>query len=436
MLRLWLVLATCFLISGGYWYWALKLYAPANAARVLASGRPIGNHSDLYPRWLGSRELLLHGRDPYGSEVTRDIQIGFYGRPLDPQKPTDPVQRESFVYPLYTVFLLAPVIFMPFSGAVVVFRWLLLASIALSVPLWMRALGLRPRALVVLSAMLLSVSSPPALLEYFQQNLTALAVLFIAAAAAAVVRDWLIPAGIFLALATIKPDVTTAMILWFLLWAASRFKDRGSLILSFGITLMLLVVAAEFSLHGWIASFVTALREYPTYGTDPSILEVLLPLPLARLLTAILAFSALGLCWRWRRASPASSRFALALAWVGSVTLVVLPKLAAYNQILLLPALLLLAASYRKISTLGLLPRALTKAAFLCAAWLWTTAAALSLFTILRSPIRSDAVTRVPDYTSLALTPLTLTALIAVTFAIRDRGADPKSVEVLHWSSP
>lgn len=429
---LWLVLASSLLISGGYWYWALNLYAPANATRVLASGRPVGNHSDLYPRWLGSRELLLHGRDPYSSEVTRDIQIGFYGRPLDPQRPTDPIQRESFVYPLYTVFLLAPVIFMPFSEAVLIFRWLLLASMALSVPLWMRALGLRPRALVVLSAMSLCVSSPPALFEYFQQNLTALAVLFIAGAAAAVVSDWLIPAGILLALATIKPDVTAAMILWFLLWAAASFRRRGPLIVSFGITLMLLAMAAELCLHGWIGSFITALREYPSYGTDPSILAVLFPLSLARILTAVLIFSAVGLCWRWRRASPASRCFALALAWVGSVTLVVLPKLAAYNQILLLPALLLLAASYNKIRTLGLLPRALTKAAFVCVAWFWTTASALSLITVLYSPIRPDALTRVPDYTSLALAPLTLIALIAVTLGIRDPGAGTTSSEILH----
>ncbi|MGD1006096.1 MAG: hypothetical protein ABR980_02565, partial [Ignavibacteriaceae bacterium] len=34
-------------------------------------------NSDLYPRWLGSREALLHHRDPYGADVTREIQTGF-----------------------------------------------------------------------------------------------------------------------------------------------------------------------------------------------------------------------------------------------------------------------------------------------------------------------------------------------------------------------
>jgi len=52
--------------------------------------RPRGNLSDLYPRWLGARELLLHGRDPYSPEITREIQRGYYGRELDSSRPNDP----------------------------------------------------------------------------------------------------------------------------------------------------------------------------------------------------------------------------------------------------------------------------------------------------------------------------------------------------------
>ena len=59
--------------------------------------------SDLYPRWLGARELLLHHRDPYSPEVTREIQIGYYGRPLDPSRPQDPRDQQGFAYPAYVV---------------------------------------------------------------------------------------------------------------------------------------------------------------------------------------------------------------------------------------------------------------------------------------------------------------------------------------------
>src|ERR1700683_986511 len=36
--------------------------------------------TDLYPRWYGARELLLHHRDPYSADVTREIQLAYEGR--------------------------------------------------------------------------------------------------------------------------------------------------------------------------------------------------------------------------------------------------------------------------------------------------------------------------------------------------------------------
>ena len=48
---------------------------PYQRRDAAAKDRPRGNLSDLYPRWLGARELLLNGRDPYGPEITREIQL-------------------------------------------------------------------------------------------------------------------------------------------------------------------------------------------------------------------------------------------------------------------------------------------------------------------------------------------------------------------------
>ena len=67
-----------------------------------------GNLSDLYPRWLGTKELLLRGRDPYSAEITADIQKGFYGRLLNPADPDDITDEERLAYPLFIIFLLAP----------------------------------------------------------------------------------------------------------------------------------------------------------------------------------------------------------------------------------------------------------------------------------------------------------------------------------------
>jgi hypothetical protein len=425
-LRIWLLPLTCVFIACTYWYWAARIYAPANSAVAVASGRPLGNNSDLYPRWLGTRELLLHGRNPYSSDVTRDIQIGFYGRPLDPRNPLDPIAQQSFVYPLYTFLLLAPTASWPFPLVVLVFQWLLLSAIALSVPLWMEALGVCARPAVRLSAMLLAISSAPAVWEYFQQNLTALIVFFLAAAAAAVYRNRLGLAGALLAIATMKPDVTTLMIVWFLLWAASAWNHRSRLIWSFAATLMALVLIAEAFSPGWIGNFFVALREYPSYGTGPSILEVLLPSSLAKLLSLLVLFSLAGICWRRRHAIPGSVEFGTALAWGATATLVVIPKLAAYNEVLLIPAVGFLAAQSRQISGLGLFPRALLKATFACLLWPWITAPLLAIRPIWFSATNGVAATRVPDYTSAALAPMMLLALIAISSATRgDRKNNP-----------
>src|SRR5579864_506196 len=141
----WLGLAASLVVAFGVWHWAENILIPANTTQALAKGVPIGNNSDLYPRWLGGREVLLHHRDPYAADVTREIQTGFFGRPLDPSKPSDPPFQESFVYPLYVVFLLTPTLTLRFATVQLIFRWLLLFLSGCSLPLWMYTVGLRLR---------------------------------------------------------------------------------------------------------------------------------------------------------------------------------------------------------------------------------------------------------------------------------------------------
>jgi len=426
-MRPWLLLAASVLISITFWHWAVHVVAPVTTATVLAKGKPLGNNSDLYPRWLGTRELLLHGRDPYSPEVTREIQIGFYGRPLNPQNPSDPTDKESFVYPLYVAFLLAPTVRLPFQTASEVFRWLLLGSIALSVPLWMNAIGFRLKWSLTVSVMLLSTSSSPAVSEYFQQNLAALVLFFLASAAAAAVGNWLALSGFLLALATVKPNTAAPLVLWFLLWALAEWKQRNRLIWSFAGTMAALLVATQALSPHWMGRFLTAVREYSTYGMDPSIIQLLLPSWLAWLVEAGLILSLVIVCWRWKNAAAGSEQFSWALAWAGTVTLAVLPKLAAYNELLLIPALLVLAARYRKILALGLLARAMTRGAFACLIWQWLAAMALSIASFFLPATWLRAAGPIPDYTSLALGPLTLVAIVLTSFSLGSE-AGPSTV--------
>jgi hypothetical protein len=414
--RPWLVLAACALISISFWRWAKHILVPAYTLQIVASGRPTGNNSDLYPRWLGARELLLRGRDPYSAEVTREIQTGFYGRPLNAHNPSDPKAQESFVYPLYVVFLLAPTVGLPFATVVTISRWLLLVAIALSFSLWACAVGMHSDRIYLLAGVLLALGSYPAFEEYSQQNLTALVIFFLAAAAASIVSNRLVLGGFLLALATVKPDIAGPLILRFLIWALSGWKDRNRLIGSFAVTMTALLAGAEMLSPHWLGRFAAALREYPSYGSDPSILQLFLPPFLARALEALLLVIVIVICWRWRTARPTSFEFGAALAWVTSATLVLLPKQAAYNQLLLMPALFVLVARLDSVPAPGLLPRALMKAAFTCQIWQWLSATVLCLIALIVPVEKLRAVAEAPLYTLLALPLTTFLAIFLVTF--------------------
>ncbi|MGO9646949.1 MAG: glycosyltransferase family 87 protein [Terriglobales bacterium] len=418
----WLIFAASLLVCFGIWHWAETILVPANTFAAQSKGVPIGNNSDLYPRWLGARELLLHRRDPYSAEVTRDIQKGFYGRPLGPMESADPRAQESFVYPLYVVFLLAPTVTLPFSTVLEVFRWFLLLGIAASVPVWMYAVGLRFRPVQLGSAMVLAVSSYPAVLEFHMQNVQALVALLLALTVASLVRGRLVLSGFLLALATVKPDTTTPVVLWLLVWAAWR-RERWRLIWGFTGSMAIMLAGAQAISPGWMERFLVAVREYPSYGTDPSILQVLFPPVIAKLMLAALVLYVLTTCWRWKRAAADSDGFGWTLALVITVTLVAIPKLSVYNQVLLIPPLLVLFAQRQAIASMGLMPRALAKAAFASQGWQWATAVIISFASLLISGERMRAAVLVPVYTLLALPPLTLLAVVSATFVRQRRSS-------------
>jgi hypothetical protein len=274
--------------------------------------------------------------------------------------------------------------------------------------------------------MVLAVSSLPAVMEFHMQNLATLVILFLAAATAAAVRNWLALSGFLLALATTKPDISGLMIVWLLLWATGRWPERKPLVWSFAGTMAALFIAAETVSPHWVRKFLTAAREYPKYAGDPSILQVFLPSALATLTAGVLLCIVSVLCWRWRKAAAGTSQFAWGLACVASVTLAVLPKLAAYNQPLLIPALLVLLAHRDAVWKASLIPRALTKGVLLCLFWQWGTAAVLALCSLLLSPSSLQAAAGVPEYTLLALPPITLLAVLAnVGAGVPARAASP-----------
>ena len=148
-------------MTASTWFYVNRILRAQQIADAVAHGRPRGNLSDLYPRWLGARELLRHGRNPYSAEIIREIQQGYYGRTLDPARADDPKDQQGFAYPAYVVFLLAPTVELPFDTVQVGFRWLLVGLAAASVLLWLSVLRWKPSFATVLIFMVLALGWLP-----------------------------------------------------------------------------------------------------------------------------------------------------------------------------------------------------------------------------------------------------------------------------------
>ncbi len=342
---MWLALAL--LAATSMWFYVDRILVGHQVADAAANDRPRGNLSDLYPRWLGARELLLHQRNPYSDEVALEIQKGYYGRALDPSRPGDPKDRQGFAYPVYVVFLLAPLVGFSFHSVQLFFYWLLIAITAATVPLWLRALGWRPPPVAIAIAIALTLGSVPAVQGIKLQQLSLLVAALLAASAACVASGYFLCGGAILALATIKPQLAWPMVLWFLVWAVSDWKTRRRLVFGFAAIMAALLMAAQWVLPGWVKMFLGAIRQYHQYTHNESVLDQLVNWALGsyggQILAAIACVASVLLLRKLRRAAPGSVGFAGALAVVLTLTVLVVPMYAPYNQVLLLPGILFLA---------------------------------------------------------------------------------------------
>lgn len=403
------------------WLWVQKIAIAHQQAEAVLKGIPRGYLSDLYPRWLGTRELLLHGRDPYGSDVTREAQSGYYGRPLDPQRPNDPKDQQAFAYPLYVVFVLAPTMKLPFPEVQRGFLALLVLLTAGSVPLWFQALRWRVSASTQLVWMILTVGSFPAIQGLKLQQLTLLVAGLVAVSMSLLGKDYLVVSGALLALGSIKPQLIALPAAWLCLWTLGNWRERQRFIWGFGSAMMALIIGSEFLLPGWITEFLHASTEYWRYtGGGRSVLDVELTPVLGRVLSAILVCVLLYWSWRLRDVLPGTFEFRWMLALTMATTLVVIPMFAPYNQLLLLPALMVIACSGLFLWRRSRFLRFLFVLTGLSVGWTWLASASLviALLFLPNSVVQKAWVA--PLYTSFLIPTLTLGLLLIAGKALRN----------------
>jgi len=337
-----LVLAAA-LCAAGVWTYANRVLIPHQISDAAAQDRPRGNLSDLYPRWLGARELLLRGRDPYSPEVTREIQQGYYGRPLDPARPGDPRDQQGFAYPVYVALYLAPTIHLPFEIVRKGFFWVLLGLTLATIPLWLRVLRWSAPWWVEASLIVLTLGSVPVMQGLKLQQMTLFVVALLAVAMTFFASDRPIAAGVALALSTIKPQLVWLLLLWLTIWTLADWRRRYRWAVSFLFTMAILCAASEWYLPHWIPRFVQAVRQYRGYNDAVSILDRLLPAHWGAIPRVLAVAATLHIGWRNRRFAEDTPAFAATVCLGLAVTVLVIPTYALYNQVMLLPALLMLA---------------------------------------------------------------------------------------------
>jgi hypothetical protein len=407
--QLGVLLLAAALAAASMWFYVDRILVGYQVADAAAHERPRGNLSDLYPRWLGARELLLRHRNPYGDDIAIEIQKGYYGRALDPARPNDPKDQQGFAYPVYVVFLLAPLIGLPFHDVQIFFHALLIVLTAASVWLWLRTLRWRLPPLAIVSGIVLVLGCFPAVQGIKLQQLSLLVAALLAGSAACVATRFLFCGGVLLALATIKPQLAWPLVAWFLVWAVSNWRLRRRLIFGFALAMALLFAGAEIILPGWLRMFVEAIRRYHRYTQNQSVL--LVPWAFAWAFIAAAVLGSVFFLWRLRGEPADAEPFALATSLVLALTVLVVPMFAPYNQVLLLPAILVLVRDRTFFTSRSRGVRFLYLAGALALAWQWIASLGLSGAYLFWSPAWAFNAWRWPFFATFIL-PVFVFALI------------------------
>lgn len=395
---LWLVLAVA--TTTVSWAYMHRVLLPWEYFVNVQHGPLKQQMGDLYPRWVGTRELLLNGRNPYSKEVSHEIQMAFYGHPVDQtydqtyyqthdqphDKPSQILDEQRFAYPLYVVLLLAPTVHADFATLQTWAPVLLALLTAISVWIWLHVARWRPPPLVV-AALVLFVLSSPQLAQGLRLRQFSLFVAFLLALASwCVTRERYSIAGILLALSTIKPQMMALCLLWLLLWSTGDWKKRWPLPAGFGIALLALAGAAELQLPRWPRYFFEGLDAYRRYvpgATSP--LRLVLGDWAGLALSGLLCTALLTFAWRRRSVAADSPEFVQALALFFIASTLILPLLTPFNHVLLLLPVVILLRDWTRLPHLG-------RSAFAAlVAWPWIASLAL-----LAHPPQLDSIARLP----------------------------------------
>jgi len=293
---------------------------------------PGGN--DFYAPWFGARALLREGRDPYGQDVSAEIQV---------IKEIDPSLRGKgkggFSYPLYVVFTFWPLVYLPYAWAqaiwMVTLQWVTMAIVVILLRLERRAAAPLELAGIFLGALLFYPVARSIILGQFTLHVT----FFLASALLALRRRRDAWAGVALAFTSIKPQMVIFIVPWIVLWAVSqrRWRFVGGLL---GCS-VLLGIGSLALFPRWPICFVGSMMRYSAVAGGRNPMAVLIGLfwPNGSVIVCYgLSLFLLGVmlvAW-WRGWADTGKGFIETTHWTIVVSLLVLFQTGTTNQVMLL----------------------------------------------------------------------------------------------------
>ena len=154
-----------------------------------------------------------------------------------------------------------------------------------------------------------------------------------------IARGRLRVAGLCLACAMIKPQLSVPLTAWLLVWVSGNWQERKSLLLSFTATTSILLLGAELALPHWFYNWWHSLPAYLSYTGSKSSLQRLFGSVPGFVVALLLVVAVTTMGWKLRKHPAQSERFGFAFCLVLSITLVLIPtfSLASYNEVLLIP---------------------------------------------------------------------------------------------------
>lgn len=307
--------------------------------------------NDFYSRWEGARALFLRGENPYSDTTTHAIQLGMYGRLARPDE-----DQVAFAYPVYSAFIAAPLITLPYAQAQAFWMSFLLLSMAGgTIAVFKSGESSRAEARLgegaqptvkaspklVAMLILLALFLYPTVRAIFNGQYAIPSLFFITLAMALVAAKHDSAAGVFISLATIKPQTALFLVPTILVWSA--WNKRWKIDIAAGVTLCALVLISFALVPTWMSDFILGLKSYSAYEPIGPPLEIVIGYLVADLgwRSGLIASSVLALiAWGiWRVSQSVTlpwNNFLPTLGLIAILTTIWAGRIGSSDQVLLL----------------------------------------------------------------------------------------------------